>query len=182
MVREAEKARRRELELDVNRIPKRERAPLIGLAGKEWLAGKTGIAESSLETYRQCVGHLTDEFGKRLVCDLDGRDIADYQRKRLAAGVSGRTVNYEIGPLRGVLKKFRVWHEVMAKEVSWLDENHDVDKAVSQEDEEKLLKAAQGSRSPAILPLLCLSSDTGMRASEVKALRWQDLGWPGPRE
>jgi len=176
VAREAEKVRRRELELAVNHIPKRQRAPLFGVACKEWLAGKTGIAESSLERYRLCVGHLTEEFGSRLVCDLDACDIANYQAKRLAAGVSGRSVNYEVGALRGVLKKFRVWHEVMAEEISWLEENHDVGKAVSQEDEQKLVKAAQGSRSMAILPLLCLSTDTGMRASEVKALRRRDLG------
>jgi hypothetical protein len=40
VAREAEKARRRELELAVNRIPKRERVPLFSLAAQEWLAGK----------------------------------------------------------------------------------------------------------------------------------------------
>jgi hypothetical protein len=40
VAREAERARRRELELAVNRIPKRDRTPLFGVAAREWLASK----------------------------------------------------------------------------------------------------------------------------------------------
>jgi len=161
--------------LAVNRIPKRDRVPLFRLAAQEWQDGKTGIESSSLQRYRQCVDHLVAEFGDRLVCDLDAPDIAGYQRKRLAAGVANRTVNYEVGALRGILKKFRLWNERLAADVSSLKETHDVGKAVSPEDEEKLITAARGSRSLAILPLLCVSIDTGMRASEFKRLRWQDV-------
>jgi integrase len=39
----------------------------------------------------------------------------------------------------------------------------------------KLIAAASASRSPALLPLLLVSLDTGMRASEVQALRRRDL-------
>ena len=38
------------------------------------------------------VPHLKEEFGNGLVCDIDSNDIAEYQRKRLADGVSNRTV------------------------------------------------------------------------------------------
>ena len=159
VAREAERVHRRELELAVNRIPRRKRFPLFALAAKEWLEYKTDppgrgrrIAESSLDRYRQCVEHLTMEFGKRLVCDVDAEDIAQYQRKRLAAGLSGRSVNYEVGTLRGILKKFRVWNDAMAEDVSWYDENHDVGKAVSPEDEDKLLKAARQSRRLEVAP------------------------------
>jgi integrase len=50
-----------------------------------------------------------------------------------------------------------------------------VGRAVSSEDESTLLTAASQSRSPALLPLLVLSFDTGLRASEVQALRYRDL-------
>ncbi len=48
-------------------------------------------------------------------------------------------------------------------------------RAVSAGDEGKLLLAAGASRSPGILPLLVLSLDSGMRASEVQNLRHKDL-------
>ena len=174
LARQAEQSRRRELELAVNRIPKRDRMPLFSLAAQEWLRGKMTLAPKSLERYRQCVQILLTHFGNRLVCDFDARDIAEYQRRRLSAGVSNRTVNYEVGTLRGILRHFGLWGS-LADRVRSLPENHDVGRAVSQEDEKGLMCAAQQSRSPALLPLLILSEDTGLRASEVRALRHRDV-------
>jgi integrase len=170
----AELARRRELEQAYNHIPKRERVPLFSNAADVWLAGKTGLAPKSTQRYEQCVPHLKEEFGKRLVCDIDANDVAEYQRKRLAAGLSNRTVNYEVGTLRGVLRQFGLWGPI-ADRVRALPERHDVGRAVSAEDEAKLIAAASASRSPTLLPLLLISLDTGMRASEVQALRQGDL-------
>ena len=47
-----------------------------------------------------------------------------------------------------------------------LRESHDVGRAISHEDEERILTAIRDSRSPALLPLFVLSVDTGLRASE----------------
>ena len=105
VAKDAERARRRELEQAYNRIPKRERVPLFSNAADVWVANKTGLAERSIERYKQCIEHLKKEFGKRLVCDVDANDIAEYRSKRLTAGVSNRTVNYEVGALRGVLRQ-----------------------------------------------------------------------------
>lgn len=170
----AELARRRELEQAYNHIPKRERVPLFFSAAALWLAGKTGLAPKSTERYEQCIPHLKEAFGNRLVCDIDANDVAEYQRKRLAAGVSNRSVNYEVGSLRGILRQFGVWGPI-ADRVRALPERHDVGRAISAADEARLITAASASRSPALLPLLLLSLDTGMRASEVQALRHRDL-------
>jgi integrase len=45
----------------------------------------------------------------------------------------------------------------------------------------KILAAAAGSRSPALLPLIVISIDTGMRLGETQALRQRDLSlvWKG---
>lgn len=174
VARDAELARRRDIERAYNRIPKRERVPLFSSAADVWLAGKTGLAPKSTERYEQCVPHLKEEFGRRLVCDVDANDIAEYQRKRLAAGVSNRTVNYEVGSLRGILRQFGLWGPI-ADRVRALPERHDVGRAVSAGDEAKLIAAASAGRSPALLPLLLISLDTGMRSSEVQALRRRDL-------
>jgi len=120
------------------------------------------------------VTHLKEEFGKGLVCDVDASDIAEYRRKRLAAGVANRTANYEIGTLRGILRQFGLWGPI-ADKVKALPECHDVGRAISQGDESKLLAAASVSRSPALLPLVVLSLDTGIRLGETQALLRRDL-------
>jgi hypothetical protein len=48
VAREAERARRRELEIAINRIPRRERMPLFSAAARSWLAGKIGLAPNTL--------------------------------------------------------------------------------------------------------------------------------------
>ena len=174
IAKEAERMRRREMEQAINRIPKREKTPLFSAATDLWLAGKAGLAQSSRKRYEECVAVLKGEFGKRLVCDFDGNDIAEYQRKRLEAGLSGRLVNYEVGCLRGVLRQFGLWGPISDR-VRSLPERHNVGRAVSPEDEAKLITAAGESRSPALIPLLLLSLDSGMRAGEVRALRLRDL-------
>jgi hypothetical protein len=94
--KDAERARRRELEQAYNRILKREQVPLFSHAAEVWLANKAGLAPMSTKRYEQCVAHLKEHFGKGLVCDEDANDISEYRSKRLAVGVSNRTVNYEV--------------------------------------------------------------------------------------
>jgi hypothetical protein len=83
IAREAERARRRDLELGVNWSGKRERTPLFAIAAKEWIEGKVGKSESTLRNYRQYVESSSSEFKDRLVCDIDIADIRTLQRKRL---------------------------------------------------------------------------------------------------
>jgi integrase len=174
VAKDAEHARRRELEQAYNHIPKRQRMPLFSQAAELWLASKAGLAEKSRERYEQCVEHLKGEFGKQLVCDVDANDVAEYRHKRLTAGVSNRTVNYETGALRGILRQFGLWGPI-ANRVKALPERHDVGRAIQREEETKLLAAASRSRSPALLPLIVISLDTGMRLGETQALRRKDL-------
>ncbi|MGB8684846.1 MAG: site-specific integrase [Candidatus Binatus sp.] len=174
VAREAERARRREIELAVNRIPKRERMPLFSVAAKEWLASRVGLAANTIEAYEHFVETLTEQFGKRLVCDIDDQDISTLQRKRLAEEKSARTVNFEINVLRQILKAHGLWGAISDK-VKSLRERRDVGRAISCGDEKKLIDAAAKSRSPALLPLLIVSLDSGLRASEIRSLRRRDL-------
>src|SRR5271155_4457730 len=90
IARDAERARRRDLELAVNRIQKRERMPLFPLAAREWLDGKGALAPKSIERFNHHVASLDREIGNRLVCDIAADDIAALQRKRVAEGKAGR--------------------------------------------------------------------------------------------
>lgn len=174
LAKDAKHARRRELEQAYNHIPKRQRMPLFSHAAELWLASKAGLAQKSRERYVQCVEHLKAEYGKGLVCDVDANDVAEYRTKRLGSGVCNRTVNYETGALRGILRQYGLWGPI-ADRVKALPVRHDVGRAISQEEEAKLLAAASQSRSPALLPLVVISLDTGMRLGETQALRREDL-------
>ena len=63
IARDAERQRRRELELGINRIAKRERMPLFSLAAKEWFESKAALTPLGRAYYRQYIGKLNREFG-----------------------------------------------------------------------------------------------------------------------
>jgi integrase len=174
LAREAERARRRELETAINRIPKRERAPLFSVAAREWLETKTTLATKSRERFQHHIATLSREFGKRLVCDIRVEDIAGLQRKRIADGKAGRTINYEIGTLRQILKAYGLW-AMLSDRVKSLRERNDAGRSISREDEERITRAISECRSPAMLPLFMLSIDSGLRASEVRSLSRRDI-------
>jgi len=179
VAREAERVRRRELELASNRIPKRQRSQLFSVAAREWLLTKNALAPKSLERLSHHVSTLSEEFGRRLACDIAVDDITKLRGKRISAGLAPRTINYEISALRSILKIQGLWSGIAddldRQGIKKLSERHDVGRAISAKDEQKLLDAIAASRSPALLPLFVLAIDTGLRASELRSLRRRDL-------
>jgi integrase len=174
IARDAERTRRRELEMAVNRIERRDPAPLFRVAAKNWLAEKAGRSPKTIAGYQQRVTPLNQAFGDRLVCDIDREDVLAYRAKRLADEKSNRTVNYEIGCLRGILENYGLWATV-GRKITRLRENHDCGRAMSFEDECALLTACVNSASPALYPMFVLTIDTGLRAAELRSLRHSDL-------
>lgn len=174
IARDAERTRRHELERAVNGIVKRERMPLFKLAAEQWLSTKRNLSRFSDLHYRQYVRSLSAEFAERLICDIRLEDIAKLQQRRLAEKHGARSVNSEIQVLRQILKHFGLWAGLQGR-VRFLRERHDTGRAVSHEDEGRLLEAAGRSRSPALLPRLVLALDTGIRAHEMRQLRYCDL-------
>jgi integrase len=174
IAREAEKARRRKLEEGFHGIRRRDRAPLFKFAADDWLTSKVALKPLGRAYYSQYVAKLKRVFGGRLVSDIDSDDVADLQRKREAEGLSGRTINCEVGTLRAILKKYKRW-EVIADDVTWFDEGEGAGKALSREDEAGLLEVLARSPSPAVLPFFVLSFDAGLRPSETRALHHRDL-------
>ncbi len=170
----AERERRHSLELAFNRIPRREALPLLKVAAKQWLQTKANLASGSVYGYKYRVAPVVEKFGNRLICDITLQDVFAYQAQRIASGKSPRTVNYEVGCLRQLMKMYGLWAP-LADHMKSLKQNNNVGRAVSVEDEQKLLKAALSSRSPAIYPLLVLSIDSGLRSSEARSLRLSDL-------
>jgi integrase len=153
---------------------KRERPPLFPVAAKGWLESKTALTPLGLAYYKQYVGKLSRHFGNRLVSDIRADDVVALQRKRQAEGLSGRQVKSEIATLRAILKRNRLWAEI-ALDVKMLRERSDTGRALSHEDEGKLLDAIAQSPSPALYPFFVLTLDSGLRPSETRALRRRDL-------
>lgn len=108
IAREAERARRRELERGINGLDAPKRMPLFKLAAEQWLASRAGLAPHTIEAYRTYVRTLIIRFGDRLIIDFRESDIAGLIRDRQAAGFKPRRINLELTVLRMILREFEV--------------------------------------------------------------------------
>jgi integrase len=174
VAKEAERSRRRELEESWNQIKPRKLPPLFSLAAAAWLRTRTSIASSTERSYKLAISQLSKDFGKKLLCDLSGEDSAAYQARRKRDGVSNRTVNLELGVLRSILRRYRMW-EPIAADVDFLKESASPGRALTHEEETTLLDVASNSRCRSLYPVIMLAINTGMRASEIRGLTWAQV-------
>ncbi len=175
VAKEAERARRRELEESFNRIRKPRSARLFSVAAEEWLRAKEAhLAPRSVVIESANLKHLSPFFGKLLLCDITGEDIARYQGARLKEGASPKTINLELGTVRAVLRKHRLWAAIQP-DVRMLRASDNVGRAINREEEAALLAACRESRSRSLLPSVTLALNTAMRYSELRFLRWGNI-------
>lgn len=175
VAKDAERARRRQLEEGYNGIKRPDRARLFSIAADEWLETKSlTLAPSSLRIERDNLKHLLPQFGRRLVTDIQGVDVGRYQKSRLGEGASPKTVNLEVGTLRALLRRHRIWAEIQ-QDVRMLPTIDDAGHAITSEEEAALTSACLRSRSRSLYPAVMLALNTGMRYSEIRLLQWRQI-------
>jgi len=174
VAKDAERVRRRECEESWNQIRRRKLPPFFSIAAADWLKTRTSIAPLTLRSYNLAISHLAAYFGKQLLCDLSAEDLAVYQTRRKRQGVSNRTVNLELGVLRSILRRYRMW-EAIAPDVDFLKESASPGRALTHEEETTLLDVASKSRCRSLYPVIMLAINTGMRAGEIRGLTWAQV-------
>ena len=153
-------------------IRKAEAPRLFVTAAEEFCERKAQTWSPSMRvSARNSLNHLLPTFGKKLLSDVDARDIAKYQRTRLAEGASNRSVNIEVGLVRGIMRRAGLWARV-AVDVSMLKERDDVGRALTPEEESILLGECAASRSRVLRPFIVLLLDTGARLNTIRSLQW----------
>ena len=94
---------------------------------------------------------------------------------RKAANVANKTINLELGVLRGVVKRAKLWH-LFTDEIKPLPVHTQIGRAMTLDEKLRLAKTAamkqewQNARLAMVLAL-----NTTMRGCEIKALRWYDV-------
>ena len=175
VAKEAERSRRRELEESFNRISRPRTAQLFSGAAETWLQTKIAhLSPRSVIIERANLKHINPYFGKMLLCDVAADDIARYQAERLEKGAAPKTVNLEVGTLRAILRKNRLWASIQP-EVRMLRASENIGRAISREEEAALLEACRASRSRSLYPAVLIALNTCMRYSELRLLRWRQV-------
>ena len=104
-----------------------------------------------------------------MLSDLTDERIRAYIRQRQGEGVTGRTIDMEIGELSRSIGQ--PWSLLWPK-VRKLEERKDVGRALSPTEQKALLDGPKNRRTPHLgtwVPVLPL---TGMRAGEALSLLW----------
>ena len=121
VAREAERTRRRELEEKRGIWIKRRKFPLfLDCRRRLDLSPERGSRPRPKEATRFAISQLTRDFGRQLLCDICAADIASFQNRRKRDGVSNRTVNLELGVMRSILRRHRMW-EPLTDDVNFLE-------------------------------------------------------------
>ena len=170
--------RLRELQEAFGQVKKRQLPPPLPVAAQAWVDGKIAISRHTEVSYRGAIGRLGDYFGRTLLCDITADSVAAYQKFRKGQGVGPRTMNIEVGVLRGILKKAKLWQEI-ADEISFLPENPSPGRAITEEEESRLLKACAESRNRGLYGVVMLALNTGMRSVEIRRLTWSQVDFLG---
>jgi integrase len=171
LAKDAERNRRRELEQGFNGISKVQRAQMFSVAAENWLETKKAhLAPRSVSIEQANLKHLKPVFGGLLLCDITADAIASYQRGR-SIKAAPKTVNLEVGTLRAILRKHRMWANIQP-DVKMLRVREDVGRAISEIEEKALLKECRNSRSRSLYVAVETALGTCMRYSEIRLMRW----------
>ena len=133
------------------------------------------LAARSIQTERERLKPLCVTFGAVKVDRINVEMVRTYITDRKAAGVANKTLNLELGVLRSVLKRAKLWHR-FAEEIKPLPVHTQIGRAMTSAEKLRLTRAAatkpewQSARLAMVLAL-----NTTMRACEIKALRWCDV-------
>ena len=171
--------RRRDLEESYHGLKKRTLPRLFSMAADEWLTlNKPTLAPRSIAIEEANLKHLLPVFGKLLITDIDGKDVSRFQQHRLEEEASPKTVNLEVGTLRAVLRRNRLWAAIQP-DVRMLPTRDDIGRAVTPEEEKALFGGCGESRSRSMLPAFTLALNTCMRYSEIRLLRCRQVDFAG---
>jgi integrase len=178
--REVYENRKQDLKNGVAGIKKQQVTRLLSVAAKEWQDSKQRKWSPKMQLIaKYALEHLLPEMGRKLLVDIDAKDIARYQKVRLAEGASNRTANIEVGVLRQIMKRHGQWERVKNSDawadVGMLKERDDVGRKLTSPEESMLILECGRSPSRCLLPFVVLLLETGARFNTVRTLQWSQI-------
>jgi integrase len=148
----------------------------FGQAADDYVsARKLELATASQAKEKQLFVQLRAFFKQEPLKAITVKRITDYRTWRAEQGVGPATLNAELGILRRVMKRARLWARV-ADDIRPLKEPSTIGRALTEDDKQRLLKTAVMRpewETAYLAAILCLN--TTARGCEMKSLQWSDV-------
>jgi integrase len=148
----------------------------FGLAADEYVAARhLELAPASRAKEKQLLVQLRAYFKDQPLKTITVKKITDYRTWRAAQNVGPATLNAELGILRRMLKRAKLWARV-ADDIRPLKEPSTIGRALTEEDKQRLLKTAVMKpewETAYLAAILCLN--TTARGCELKGMQWGDI-------
>jgi integrase len=151
------------------------RLPFTQAADEYVSARKLELAPASQAKEKQLLVQLRTYFKQEPLKAVTVKRITDYRAWRAEQKVGPATLNAELGILRRILKRAKLWARV-ADDIRPLKEPSSIGRAITEEETQRLLKTAAMRpewETAYLAAILCLN--TTARGCELKGLQWCDV-------
>ncbi len=171
-----EKAKIAEAQSHGGLLPSQTAKLTVDDAGVVYFSSRTAEVSAStvrLETdaFKQVKRHL----GSTKLASITLKALADYTQNRKREGIGNRTINIEVGVLRRVLKKYKLWSR-LADDYRRLPEPKDIGRALSPEEELKLFETASSRPEWEVVFWISLvTANTTAGGVELRNVRLSDI-------
>jgi integrase len=148
----------------------------FGQAADDYVtARKLELAKASQAKEKQLLVQLRLYFKQEPLKSITAKRITEYRAWRAEQGIGPATLNAELGILRRIMKRARIWARV-ADDIRPLREPSTIGKALTEDEKQRLLKTAAMRpewETAYLAAILCLN--TTARSCELKGLQWSDI-------
>ena len=148
----------------------------FGEAADDYLTSrKLELSSASQAKEKQLLVQLRAYFKQIRLKSITANQVIEYRAWRATQGVGPATLNAELGILRRIMKRARVWARV-AEDIRPLKEPNTIGRALTEEEKQRLLKTAAMRpewETAYLAAVLCLN--TTARSCELKGLQWSDV-------
>ncbi|HVM92105.1 MAG TPA: site-specific integrase [Terriglobales bacterium] len=148
----------------------------FGQAADDYVtARKLELATASKAKEKQLLVQLRAYFKQEPLKSITAKRIVEYRAWRAEQKVGPATLNAELGILRRIMKRARVWARV-ADDIRPLREPSSIGRALTEVEKQRLLKTAVMRpewETAYLAAILCLN--TTARGCELKGLQWSDV-------
>jgi integrase len=148
----------------------------FGQASDDYVtARKLELAPASQAKEKQLLVQLRAYFKQEPLKSITAKRIVEYRAWRAEQKVGPATLNAELGILRRILKRAKLWAR-LADDIRPLREPSTIGRALTEEETQRLLKTAvlrPEWETAYLAAILCLN--TTARGCELKGLQWSDV-------